>query len=104
MPRPVHRVQEPTQLVPKQQQAVGILVQQLAQLLYGRVVDQVSLLDRRSIPPRRLHGLLKRLRRLLVRDGVGQPPGEIVAARLLLGHPHALGEPVLLHHRRPGAG
>src|SRR5216683_7468119 len=53
---------------PKQQQAVGILVQQLAQLLHRRVVDQVALLDRWWLPPRRLHGLLEGLRRLLVRD------------------------------------
>jgi hypothetical protein len=32
----------------------------------------------------------------LVRDRLAQPPGELLAPRLLLGDPHALGEAVLL--------
>ncbi len=101
MPRPVHGVQEATQLVPKQEQAVGIVVQQLAELLHGRVVDQVPLLHRRRVPRRPLKGLPEGLRRLLVRDGVAQPPGQIVAPRFLLGEAKVLGEELLLI---PGVG
>src|SRR5260370_35612514 len=61
-----------------------------------RGVAEVGPLVRGWLPPRRLHGLLEGLRRLLVRDRVAQPPGELVAPRLLLGDPHALGEAVLL--------
>jgi len=39
MPRPVHRVEPAAQLVPKQEQPVGMVIEQFAELLHGRVVD-----------------------------------------------------------------
>jgi len=43
MPRPVHRVEPSAQLVPKQEQPVGMVIEQFAELLHGRVVDEVAL-------------------------------------------------------------
>src|SRR5713101_4154581 len=50
MPRPVHRVEPAAQLVPKQEQPVGMVIEQFAELLHGRVVDEVALRHWRRVP------------------------------------------------------
>ena len=74
---------------------MGMVIEQFAELLHGRVVDEVALRHRRRVPRRGLELVLHVLRRPIVLDRRAQPPGQ-VASRLLLSHAKVMGQHLLL--------
>ena len=64
------------------------------ELLDRGVVDEVPLLRRRRVPRRGLKGLPERLGRCVVREGLAQPAGQVLAPRFLLREAKGMGE----HH------
>ncbi len=101
MPWPIHHVEEAAELVPEQQEPVGIVIEQLAELLDGRVVDEVPLRRRRRVPRRGLEVLPQILRRPIVLQRRPKTPGQVLAPRLGLGQAKLMGEHPLLV---PGVG
>jgi hypothetical protein len=73
-----------------------MVIEEFAQLLDGRVVDEVPPRRWRRVPRHGGEGLPQVLRRRRMRDGGAQPLGQGVAPRLLLGEVKVMGEPLLL--------
>jgi hypothetical protein len=73
-----------------------MVIEQFVELLHGRVVDEVALRHRWRVPRRGLELVLHVLRRPIVLVRRAQPPGQVVASRLLLSHAKVMGQHLLL--------
>src|SRR3989454_5611200 len=73
-----------------------MVIEQFAELLHGRVVDEVALRHRRRVPRRGLELSLHLLRRPIVLERRAEPPGQVVALGLRLGEAKLMGQHLIV--------